>query len=300
MDDAAAPVITRDELNAFHSIDRALYTILAINLWRDPVDGLHILALLLWLERAGYKNVVHKVLQLPIILINEIADEVVACLQLINSSFSAAALEAAGGIPLLQALMDKDLSLQFFQINRIQALEGITKVLNNVCVKVLADIMQRAIERNAATQSLALDMQMFFQRNIGHLRSQSPSNQRFDVAPDERTMFVTFSKGYPVYEWEIKDFFSKIYGDCIESMWMQEVQPNEQSLFARIVFRSPAIIERILSGSTGKAKYTINGKHVWVRKFIPKKSRAPAVRTLIHQPQSAITSAAAPAAPNGF
>ncbi|WRX33429.1 hypothetical protein QQP08_025916 [Theobroma cacao] len=69
---------------------------------------------------------------------------------------------------------------------------------------------------------------------------------------------------------EVREFFTRAYGDCIESLHMQEVPPDEQSLFARIVFRSESAIEIILSGMS-KAKFTINGKHVWTGKFVPKR-----------------------------
>ncbi|OMO91801.1 hypothetical protein COLO4_18099 [Corchorus olitorius] len=102
----------------------------------------------------------------------------------------------------------------------------------------------------------------------------SADSGQVPVPPDDRTMFVTFSKGYPVYEWEVREFFGRAYGDCIESLHMQEVQPNQQSLFARIVFHSVSSIEMILNGMS-KVKFTINGKHVWARKFVPKRLKPP-------------------------
>lgn len=50
---------------------------------------------------------------------------------------------------------------------------------------------------------------------------------------------------------------------------MQKVKPHEQALYARIVFVAPEIIEFILEDEF-IAKFSINGKHVWMRKFIPK------------------------------
>ncbi|KAK6273692.1 hypothetical protein POUND7_010775 [Theobroma cacao] len=143
--------------------------------------------------------------------------------------------------------------------------------------------MQHAIERNA-TRSLA-DSQKVMSHSLQQPTVQPglpqvgfgpgadvelPWTQESEVPPDDRTMFVTFSKGYPVHEWEVREFFTRAYGDCIESLHMQEVPPDEQSLFARIVFRSESAIEIILSGMS-KAKFTINGKHVWARKFVPKR-----------------------------
>ena len=54
---------------------------------------------------------------------------------------------------------------------------------------------------------------------------------------------------------------------------MQEAQPHQQVLFARIIFQTASNVEMILCGM-GKVKFTINGKHVWARKFVPKHAKS--------------------------
>lgn len=268
----------------FHSIDRELYTLLAINLWRDPVESVQIMAFWLWLERTGFNNVVKNILPLPYILINELADEAVTCLNCINNERFASSSENHD-IPLMQSMMDKEISLRFFHDNRLNATQGVAKIANDVCIRALSDIMQQAIERNAA-QSIVDSQKMEanpFQQSLAHpgfskMRfgpgdMPQPWTKENEVPPDDRTMFVTFSKGYPVQEREVREFFSRGYGDCIESLYMQDVPSSEQSLFARIVFNSASTIDMILNGM-GKVKFTINGKHVWARKFVPKRTKS--------------------------
>ncbi|GER53713.1 RNA-binding (RRM/RBD/RNP motifs) family protein [Striga asiatica] len=91
---------------------------------------------------------------------------------------------------------------------------------------------------------------------------------QFEVAADERTIFLTFSKGYPISEDEVKEYFTRMFGDFIEDLIMQEVCEDEQVLYARMVARSTAVIDGIVGGN--KAKYVINGKHVWARKYVKK------------------------------
>ncbi|CAA2973250.1 Hypothetical predicted protein [Olea europaea subsp. europaea] len=81
-------------------------------------------------------------------------------------------------------------------------------------------------------------------------RNAFPRNNQLinEVPREDRTVFATFSGGYPVAEMEVRHFFTTVYGNCIESFRMQE---------------------EILDG-TEKAKFTINGKHVWMRKFVPR------------------------------
>ncbi|XP_071920787.1 uncharacterized protein [Coffea arabica] len=94
-----------------------------------------------------------------------------------------------------------------------------------------------------------------------------------EVSPDERTIFLTFSKGYPISETEVREFFTRKFGDFIEAIQTQEVPPNEQILYARIVARSASVLDAVVGG--GRAKYTINGKHVWARKYVRKQKPPP-------------------------
>ncbi|KAJ0533606.1 hypothetical protein HanRHA438_Chr09g0392361 [Helianthus annuus] len=93
-----------------------------------------------------------------------------------------------------------------------------------------------------------------------------------EVPPDDRTIFLTFSKGYPLSEYEIKDYFCRMFGDIIQSLHMQPVEAGTQPLFARIVVRNPSSLKAVIGkdGLQGKSKYVINGKHVWARKFVPR------------------------------
>lgn len=281
---SSSSFVSQEEFNIFHSIDRQLYTILVVNLWRDPVESMQVMALWLWLERLGYDSVVKKMLSLPQILINELADEAIICLNCIHNNLISSSSDN-NDIPLTQTLMEKEISLQFFLENRLNGIAGLTKIMNDVCIRALSDLMQQAVERNAA-QSLA-DSQMVMShsihhslllpghRPVGHVVGDmvQPQTPGTEVPADDRTMFVTFSKGYPVQEWEVRDFFFRSYGDCIESLHMQEAQPHQQALFARIVFHKASTMEMILRG-LGKVKFSINGKHVWARKFVPKRARS--------------------------
>lgn len=275
--------ITQEEFNHFHKIDRELYTILVINLCRDPLECYHIIALWIWLERMGYKNVVKNIMALPAILINWLADEAVICINCTNDDTFSLSAEN-NDIPLTQGLMEKEISLQFFNENRLIASQGVAKVVKEVCIRALSDIMKLATERNAAQISTSL-------KNLSLGNVVQPSwNQGNGVRAEDRTLFVTFSKGYPVFEGEMREYFTRFYGDCVESLHMQEVEPNQQALYARIVFRSTSIIQRILIGTSsigasGKAKFTINGKHVWARKFIPRRLRTSQLPPLPPQPQ---------------
>ncbi|KDP46151.1 hypothetical protein JCGZ_06662 [Jatropha curcas] len=111
---------------------------------------------------------------------------------------------------------------------------------------------------------------------LSHIHISSTNDEEKDnssVPADERTIFLTFSKGYPISEAELGDFFMRKYGDCIEAIHMQEVLGEDQPLYARLVVYSPTIIHVVLEGKN-KAKFSINGKHVWARKYVRKNPRS--------------------------
>ncbi|XP_042023961.1 uncharacterized protein LOC121771246 isoform X2 [Salvia splendens] len=103
----------------------------------------------------------------------------------------------------------------------------------------------------------------------------SDSKVEKEVLPDDRTIFLTFSKGYPTTEEEVREYFTRRFGDFIEDVIMQEVEADEQPLYAKMVAKSAAVIDGIVEGN--KAKYSINGKHVWARKYVkkPPQQRSP-------------------------
>jgi len=73
---------------------------------------------------------------------------------------------------------------------------------------------------------------------------------------------------------------NRSYGDIIEALYMQEVAPPEQPLYARVVIRSRAVhmVDYLLE-STNKVKLSINGKHAWARKYLRKGNKSPRERS---------------------
>ncbi|KAK1367541.1 RNA-binding protein Musashi Rbp6 like [Heracleum sosnowskyi] len=258
--------ISREYFYQFHSIDRRLYLTLVADLLYNPLEAMKIMALWLWLERVRFFNIVKRILELPIVLIDDLAKEANICLSFIDNSLSLLLMPEASEIPLTESVIQKNFSLQYLQKNRTLAKLGVKKVCNTICMPAFYDLMQQAILQNEA-QRIVESQQLLMQQKM-----LSDGFGNGVVPTDERTMFVTFSKGYPVAEWEVRDFFAQIFGDCIESFYMQQVKNMEdQALFARIVFFRADLIHMILNG-VPKAKFTINGKHVWMRKFVPKRT----------------------------
>ncbi|KAF2303853.1 hypothetical protein GH714_023868 [Hevea brasiliensis] len=261
--------ITLEELHTYHAIDREIFSRLVITLMRDPAESLLVTATWLWLEEKGYPNMVVKMVDLSDALVNALADEAVLCLKCLESNTFPVLLN--GGIPLTARIMEKNISLEMFHHNKFSAISGIKNFLTTVCARIFTDILQRVLATTSIlNQPLIIPgfphplfgsvsivpMSMDFDFPTGGLWGWDPNN---NVSEDDRTMFLTFSRGFPVTKDEVTQLFTRLHGDCVVSVQMQENVPsNEQPLFARMILDSITAVDRILNGRR-IAKFRING-----------------------------------------
>lgn len=135
----------------FHNIDRQLFMRLILGLGREQGQAMQIVALFIWLEQAGKaRNLVANLVPIPDTLLNSIADEAVLILNCIeNENYVSFAMKNSNnnnvkdeGIPLIQSMTTKPgLSLKFLHDNRFAVLRGVTRNLNEVCVRAFRDIV---------------------------------------------------------------------------------------------------------------------------------------------------------------
>uniref|UniRef100_A0A452XTP6 RRM domain-containing protein n=1 Tax=Aegilops tauschii subsp. strangulata TaxID=200361 RepID=A0A452XTP6_AEGTS len=97
------------------------------------------------------------------------------------------------------------------------------------------------------------------------------TQQLSDIPPDERTLFVTFSNGYPLTKDELHDFFMRHYGD-IEEITVEEPIESRPPLYAHVTFYSQMTLFRVLDGNR-RVKFMTRGKHLWARQYVPKKKK---------------------------
>ncbi|TVU39675.1 hypothetical protein EJB05_13107, partial [Eragrostis curvula] len=95
--------------------------------------------------------------------------------------------------------------------------------------------------------------------------------QHSSVPSDERTLFVTFSNGYPFTEDELYDFFMWRFGDVEEIRVEEPVEPKPP-LYAHVTLFSQATMFRVLDGNW-RVKFMWRGKHLWARQYFPKKKK---------------------------
>ncbi|EOA19578.1 hypothetical protein CARUB_v10002669mg [Capsella rubella] len=254
-----------------------------------------------WLEDFFSQNIISTMLAFSDPVIVALANEAVLCFQCLDfaqqpNDFSQ--------IPLTAEVMTKDISLQIIYKHRYSAITGIKNFLTTVCSRVFSDILQQVLPSSSSYSFITKLRHPLIIPGFPH-----PTFGSINVMPDidvynnhlslcshglwgwnanciatenERTMFITFSRGFPVSQEEVKHFFTKNYGEnCVEGVYMNYDKGNstnangdnygqQQPLYARLVLDSVATVDRILGGEKIQ-KFKSNGKHIWARKFNPTK-----------------------------
>nr|CAB3484231.1 unnamed protein product [Digitaria exilis] len=90
-----------------------------------------------------------------------------------------------------------------------------------------------------------------------------------EVEEEGRSLFVTFSKGYPLTREEVEEFFTESWGDCVAKVLMEKTSPGEAPTYGRVVFRQAATVAAVLRGRP-MVKLVVNGRDLWARKYVPR------------------------------
>ncbi|CAL1375066.1 unnamed protein product [Linum trigynum] len=279
---------TQEQLHTFHSIDREVFSRMVINLMRDPAECLIIVAAWLWLEQMGYPNIIVFMPSLSDAVVDLLADEMALAL----SSLTTTTTALPSFMPGTSALMSRTISADLFHRNRFTAVAGIKSFLTTVCSRAFSDILQSIcpLARNGSGQ---LVIPGFPHPVFGNLTVSSPASRGRNgsvlvppptdvwgwdpnssgASEDDKTLFLTFSRGFPVTKEEVTELFTRKYGEgSVVSVLMQENVAaggggdQQQPLFARMVMRSVVVVDEVLNGER-IAKFRINGKHIWARKY---------------------------------
>ncbi|XP_061340996.1 uncharacterized protein LOC133287412 [Gastrolobium bilobum] len=276
--------ITVDELHLFHRMDREVFSCLVIKLTRDPAQSLLVMALWLWLENTGYTNIISKLVGLSDNLINALANEAVTCLKWLELENTC--IPNAGCLPLTTILMQREISLQLLIHKRFTVIAGIKCILNKVCARIFIDILQNILDSTSTSTSqpspyrpllvpgfphplfgtFTVPPLIFDELDLSDMRIWDDKRPSYDVTDDDKTMFLTFSRGFPVTEEEVRHLFRSSYGDCIKVINMGNGDIVEQVMFATMVLKNVETIDQILNGKR-IAKFRVNGKHIWARKY---------------------------------
>ncbi|KAK7400719.1 hypothetical protein VNO78_12000 [Psophocarpus tetragonolobus] len=277
--------LSQEELHRFHKMHRETFCYLVFILHRDLTQSLLVMALWIWLEHNGYPNISNQVMALHLTFVDALYNEALSCLQCLE--VENLVISNGGDLPSTTNLTQRHISLRIFNEKRYTIIAGIKSVLKNICARIFADIFQIILKRNDIrrfgtsqgnisdipltiphfSHSLfgTIDMQNIVNPDLFDMRiwTKGPCD---DVTIDDKSMFLTFSRGFPVSKAEVIKLFTSRYGNCIEKLSMRNTDCHHQPLFAIMILKTVGTIDQILKGQR-VAKLQIHGKHIWIRKY---------------------------------
>jgi hypothetical protein len=249
-------VVTKEELNLFHSVDRKLFIHLVKSLGRETSQAINIMAFFMWLEKkSNDMNLVQKLLfRWPEVALIDLVNESAVVLDCIEFSRFPVDFSPENHLPLIEYILRRnDLTLNFFHNHRLEVIKEVTKVINDICIRAFSDIieqmhhgvdqrfylgnvlgaaaarvhvphpnMQMQPQINELGGSYAyngqqdmnqimanLSLDETYAAEIGFVTS-TDNKKKIEMRPiDDRTIFMTFSKGYPISETEVREFFTR-------------------------------------------------------------------------------------------
>ncbi|PIA38932.1 hypothetical protein AQUCO_02700252v1 [Aquilegia coerulea] len=318
--------VSVEELKSFHIIDQELYARLTTELHHNPDEVMQVMSWWLWLEEAGYPSTTEVLRSLSDDAVNSVYNEAITCLRCMESDNLPSEATSDGDlIPITyHSLLDGEVSLAILYENRALILDGLSKILDQVCTQVFENIVRNEVLPNmgfgpalaptvestfevgeSSNQASAQTQAQSMSTPVPQLESQESSvlntqaaqtqaqsrsapvpqlesressvwnTQALSGNPNPHTpaagmgLFMTFSRGYPVSEEELDTYLFRTYGNVVERINMENPRPGAQAMYAIVTLRSRAIVNNILNGRL-RFMFVLKGKHVWVRRFVPK------------------------------
>ncbi|XP_074570527.1 uncharacterized protein LOC141827182 [Curcuma longa] len=265
MASSSSPINSIVNLFHFHKVDRNVYDQL-LGHGTEPSVARNVVALLIWLDTIGldvlsYLND-HASNSYAFLRLVAEADAVLDCLRR-----DAPPRDSALAIPVLASLSDQPIDLGFFYFNRHVATKRIAGVLSGAGRVFFDDALYASFlryeeaaadawKRNAAPPPLPEELARTYE--LGATAATS--------SEDQRSLFLTFSKGFPLTKEEIEAYFREKWGDCVEKVAVQKPAAGSVvgPLYGRVVFTRDGYAGLVLN-DTKVYKFAINGKQVWAR-----------------------------------
>ncbi|KAF0892667.1 hypothetical protein E2562_017645 [Oryza meyeriana var. granulata] len=259
----------RDVL-AYHRIDRAAYELLlSLGAARPPARNA--VALLMWLHRRAGVDAVdraRRVLHTP-----ADAARLVSEARAVLHGAGAASLDmrcfAGAEETLISSILGGGVDVRrfFALIPDGSPRRGVAEVLDGVGALVFDDRLYALLRRHEEEGECGGGGAL--------LPTELAAPYRRPLAPatigDDgcRSLFVTFSKGFPLTRDEIEEYFTERWGDCLEKVMMEKTPAGEPPTYGRIVFRHAVMATAVLGGER-LVKLVVNGRQLWARKYVPR------------------------------
>ncbi|XP_008803839.1 uncharacterized protein LOC103717295 [Phoenix dactylifera] len=284
------------DLMLFYKMERDFYDRLVRELGQVRESIELVMAMWLWFESLGHHDFIRHVAAYQDDVILRFIAEGEACLDRLMRNRDSRRSEE---LPFTSSLMAEPIDLRFFEYHRDIAFDGVRHFLENVCRIIFDDAPMERVARDSShpDHRRVLSSGLHVRRLSAEACTEEEVEAMSDMAPatppssrsalnpmarpwspetdhtpeEQRSMFITFSKGYPISREDISDFFKTRYGPCVETVMIEKAPASNQPLYGRLVFTSIAMIAVVLNGQQ-TAKFRIKGKHLWARMYLPRRN----------------------------
>ncbi|RVW81351.1 hypothetical protein CK203_038070 [Vitis vinifera] len=291
---------------ALHHLERIVFRRI-LDMGTDVQLSKRIVSFWLWLEAEGYEDIVKRLCcHDDELLAHACAEAKVALASLNSDSLQSGSL---GVIPITARLSGCRSSLFNISKNKDSVSKDISGLCNGVCSVIFKDILEekglKADNNNTCDEShdikttgqvvrkwfRPMGQGMNQQGGAAGLPGLSPINGTLltrarsklnpfakewnpwqERAPEEdRSLFITFSNGYPLSNFQLWQFFTTMYGDCVEKVDVNWAETRRgPPLFGRVVFTKSSVPALIVNNKE-HAKFLVHGRPLWCKKYQPKK-----------------------------
>ncbi|KAF6146756.1 hypothetical protein GIB67_004933 [Kingdonia uniflora] len=276
--------------------ERNVFNNLVLRLGRNGIQAKYVIGLWLWLVQLGYSDLIKKIKSLSDLAINALYDETLLCLRRVMLEpveIRVGGYSRIDDIPILATLMNGNLNIDsgIFEFARKLARDGINGIVTEVCSRIFTDTAAREVQDPVIQPVFrphgeGCSSSLFY----GHCSDVSstlinpfamPFYSRLeqtsgvDQIPDEendRTLFLTFSRGYPITREQIVGFFISKWGEVVERLIFGNPLREKESLCACLLLTSKSAIATIL-GRQHTAEFYVNGRCLRARRSLTKDER---------------------------
>ncbi|KAK3145012.1 hypothetical protein QOZ80_4AG0321350 [Eleusine coracana subsp. coracana] len=262
---------TVHDVLTFHRIDRGAYDrLLFLGAGHEPARDA--VALLMWLHRSGACARVDPIARVPAL----VRDPAAAAL-LVDEARAVLDVHAAASVsatPFLSCLCGDDGARVRRLLLACCPRRGVAEVLHGVGALVFDDRLHALVQRYEEEGGARLPSELAapYLRLYGTSAALAAAAQIEEE--DGRSLFITFSKGFPLTREEIIGFFTEMWGaDCVAKVMMEKTPAGEPPTYGRIVLRRASIVSEVLGGRP-LVKLVVNGRQLWARKYVPRLSMA--------------------------
>ncbi|KAL3499627.1 hypothetical protein ACH5RR_038720 [Cinchona calisaya] len=273
------------DLLLFYTLERVLFNRMVGPMRKNPPLVKMAMAFWLLLEEIGYHDLTRKIHSFDDCTIDAIFNETLSCLDCIQPDGNEPICE--NDSPVFVGIFDEPINRRFFYYNSEFMFRRFTHIIETVCNKIFGENAAIEIDGNVASLrplvrpfaeggSIRPSMLASSSSSAVAANSSTLNPNASEFLPrqmnheDSRTMFLTFSKGYPLSRDEVINFFTSNWGDVVENVLVEQAAEGEPPLYGRVIFTRHSIIDTILNGQS-KAKFMVGRKHLWARVYVPRR-----------------------------